>query len=116
MSWTKVVTAESISPGNRKVVKVGKRNIIILNESGEFYAVDAVCPHLNLPLKRGKIENGAIICNFHRSKFDIKTGAVREWCTFPPLLNKPLAMLSKEKPLPTFPVRIEEGSIWVDVE
>lgn len=117
MGWTKVLAVESLAPGKRQVVKVDGRNIMILNESGQFYAIEPVCPHLKLPIKRGKItEDGAIVCNFHRSKFDLKTGAVKEWCTFPPLLNKALGMMSPEKPLPVFATRIEEGSIWVNVE
>jgi nitrite reductase/ring-hydroxylating ferredoxin subunit len=116
MSWTKVITVESLSEGMRQVVKVGDRKVLILNESGQFYAVDAICPHLKLPLKKGKItENGEIVCPFHRSKFDLKTGNVNAWCTFPPFVNKAFAMMSQEKPLSIFETRIEEGSLWVKV-
>jgi nitrite reductase/ring-hydroxylating ferredoxin subunit len=70
---------------------------------------------MKLPMKKGKItENGAIVCPFHRSAFDIATGEVKEWITWPPVVCKAMAMVSSETPLPTFPVKVEQSSIWVD--
>jgi nitrite reductase/ring-hydroxylating ferredoxin subunit len=117
MGWTKVMDANSLSPGTRKAMNIGNRKILFINQFDEIYAVEATCPHLNLPIKRGKItEDGAIVCNFHRSKFDLKTGAVKEWCTFPPLINKAFAMMSSEKPLPVFATRVENGIICINLE
>ncbi|NJO93287.1 MAG: Rieske (2Fe-2S) protein [Hydrococcus sp. RM1_1_31] len=117
MSWTKVLRVDALSAGTRQVVKVGKRNILLLNQDGELIAVDNTCPHMNLPLKNGKItEDGAIVCPWHRSAFDLHTGNVKEWSPWPPVVGKALARVSKEKALSVFPVRVEEGNIWVDVE
>jgi nitrite reductase/ring-hydroxylating ferredoxin subunit len=115
MAWTKVLEAASLAPGAREVVKVGSRNILLLNHENQLYAVDNVCPHLKLPIKKGKIENGAIVCPFHRSAFDLGTGQVKTWCPWPPVVGKALAMVSQEKTLPTFPVKVEAGEILVDV-
>ena len=88
MSWTKVMAVESLGEGKRKFLKIDDRKVLIINYSGDIYAIEPICPHLKLPIKRGKItENGEIVCSFHRSKFDLKTGEVREWCTFPPIIN-----------------------------
>ncbi len=66
------------------MVKVGKRNILLLNHENQLYAVDNICPHLKMPLKNGKItESGAIVCGFHRSAFDLQTGEVKDWCPWP---------------------------------
>ncbi|MEH2079485.1 MAG: Rieske (2Fe-2S) protein [Nostoc sp.] len=117
MSWTKVLAVDALSPGAREVVKVGNRKILLLNHESQLYALDNTCPHLKLPLKKGKItENGAIVCSFHHSAFDLRTGEVKDWCSWPPGVSKVLSLVSQPKALPVFPIRVEEGSIWVDVQ
>ena len=115
MAWTKVLEANALSSGGREVVKVGDRKILVLNHNNELYAVENKCPHLNVPLKSGKIQDGSIVCVFHRSAFDLNTGEVKAWCTFPPVVGNLLGKVSKEKSLPVFPVRVENGSIEVDL-
>lgn len=116
MSWTKVLATDALSPGARQVVKVGNRNILLLNHENQLYAVENNCPHLKLPLKSGKIADGAIVCPFHRSAFDLRTGAVTNWCPWPPGVGKLLSLVSQANALPVFPLRVEEGNIWVDVQ
>jgi nitrite reductase/ring-hydroxylating ferredoxin subunit len=116
MGWTKVLEVEALSPGARQVVKVGDRAILLLNHEGQYHAVDNACPHLKLSLKKGKITpDGAIVCPWHRSAFDLCTGNAKEWTPWPPGVGKVLGVISKEKALPVFPTRVEEGSIWVDI-
>jgi nitrite reductase/ring-hydroxylating ferredoxin subunit len=116
MGWTKVLAVEELAPGTRQVVTVGKQKILLLNQSGEFYAVDNRCPHLKLSLNKGKItEDCTIVCPWHRSAFDLKTGKVANWTPWPPVMGKAMAMVSAPKPLPTFATRVEAGSLWVEV-
>ncbi|MBD2456464.1 Rieske (2Fe-2S) protein [Nostoc sp. FACHB-87] len=115
MGWTKVLAANALAPGAREVVNVGKRKILLLNHENKLYAVENTCPHLKLPLKNGKIEDGAIVCPFHRSAFDLGTGEVNNWCPWPPGVGKVLSLVSQQKTLPVFPIRVEEGSILIDV-
>ncbi|MCP6761449.1 MAG: Rieske (2Fe-2S) protein [Fischerella sp. CENA71] len=115
MSWTKVLASDALSPGARQVVTVGSRKILLVNHEGQFYAVDNACPHLKLSLKKGKILDGAIVCPWHRSAFDLSTGDAKEWITWPPVVSKAMGMVSQEKQLPVYPVRVEDGSILVDV-
>jgi len=117
MSWTKVIAADALQPGGREVVKVGEIKILVLNHEGKFYAMADACPHLKLSMKKGKITpDGAIVCPWHRSAFDLCSGEVKEWTPFPPIVGKVMGKLSPEKTLPTFPTRVEEGSIWVELE
>ncbi len=116
MTWTKVLSQDALADGSRQVVKVGDRNILLLHHQGQLHAINNACPHLKLPLKKGKIsEDGAIICPWHHSAFDLKTGNVKEWTPWPPVVGKALGMMTSEKGLSVFPVRVESGSIWVDV-
>ena len=83
---------------------------------GQLHALDNACPHLKLPLQKGKItEDGAIVCPWHRSAFDLATGSVKAWCTWPPVMGKVMGAISQESAVSVFPVRVEEGSIWIDI-
>ncbi|MTJ09480.1 Rieske (2Fe-2S) protein [Anabaena sp. UHCC 0204] len=115
MAWTKVLTVDALAAGAREVVKVGDRKILLLNHENKLYAVDNTCPHLKLSLTKGKIENGAIVCSFHRSAFDLSNGEVKTWCPFPPVVGKLLGKVSPEKTLPVYPLKVEEGNILIDV-
>ncbi len=117
MNWIKVLPQDELPPNGRKVVKVEQRAILLLHHDNEIYAVENSCPHLRLPMQKGKLtEDGAIICPFHRSAFDLRTGNIKEWSTFPPGVGKVLGMIAKEKALPVFPTRVDEGSIWVGLQ
>ncbi|BAT51547.1 Rieske (2Fe-2S) region [Nostoc sp. NIES-3756] len=116
MNWIKVIAQDELPENGRKVVKVEQRNILLLNHNNQVFAIENSCPHLKLPLQKGKItDDGAIVCPFHRSAFDLATGNPTTWIPFPPGIGKVMGMISKEKGLSVFPTRIEEGSIWVEV-
>jgi nitrite reductase/ring-hydroxylating ferredoxin subunit len=115
MVWTKALAANDLPPGSRQVVKLDQKAILLLNENGTIHAVSNQCPHLKLPMKSGKIENGAIVCPFHRSAFDLCSGAVKEWSPFPPVVGALMGKMSAEKALPVFPVRVENGEVQVDL-
>jgi nitrite reductase/ring-hydroxylating ferredoxin subunit len=88
-----------------------------VNHESQVYAVDNTCPHLKMPMKNGKItEGGAIVCPIHRSAFDLRTGEVQDWCPWTPVVGTILSKISQSKTLSVFPVRVEEGSIWIDLE
>lgn len=116
MAWIKILEANALSPGKREVVKVGNRKILVLNHENQLYAVENNCPHLKLPLKSGKIQDGAIVCSFHRSAFDLNTGEVKSWCVWPPVVGPlVLSKVSQEKTLPVFPLRVEDGNILIEI-
>jgi nitrite reductase/ring-hydroxylating ferredoxin subunit len=117
MKWVKVLAQDELPAASRKVVKVEDRAILLLEHSGQIYAMENACPHLKLPLKAGKITaDNAIVCPWHHSAFDLSSGEVKDWCAWPPGVGKVLAMVSKEKTLKVFPTRIEDNSVWVDLE
>lgn len=115
MVWTTALKEADLPQGSRRVVKLNQQSLLLLNQDGHIYAVSNTCPHLKLPLSKGKIVDGAIVCPFHRSAFDLCSGAAKEWTPFPPVVGKVLGMVSTEKPLPVFPVKVEQGEILVDL-
>ena len=116
MTWTQALAADTLKPGTRQVVKVAERSLLLLNEAGNIYAVDSICPHLKLPLKKAKVtSDGSLVCPWHRSEFDLATGNVQSWCPFPPVVGNVLGKISAEKNLAVFPTKIEDGQILVDI-
>jgi nitrite reductase/ring-hydroxylating ferredoxin subunit len=116
MKWVKVLSQSELPADARKVVTIGEQKVLLVNYNGQVYAVANACPHLKLPLKKGKIQDGALICPFHRSAFDLRTGNPTTWSPFPPVIGGLLGAISSEKPLPVFSVRTEDGNVFVGVE
>ena len=52
MSAVEVGLVKDIPPGERKIVEIADSSVIIANVDGTFYAVNAKCPHLGLPMKK----------------------------------------------------------------
>lgn len=116
MSWIKALGQDELPANERKVVKLEDKAILLLNHNNKIYAMENSCPHMKLPMRKGKItDDGAIVCPFHRSAFDLETGELKEWTPFPPGVGKLMGMISQQKPLGVFPTRVSEGSIWVDM-
>ncbi|MBN1639596.1 MAG: Rieske (2Fe-2S) protein [Anaerolineae bacterium] len=115
MQWVSVLREENLPEGERRVVEVGDHSILVLRHDGRVYAVASACPHMRLPLKRAKVEHGTIECPWHHSAFSLETGDVEAWTPWPPAVGRMLGALSREKALPVFPAKIEEGQIWVGV-
>jgi nitrite reductase/ring-hydroxylating ferredoxin subunit len=75
-----------IAEGERKILNGPNGPILVTQVAGSYYAVDATCPHLNLPMKKGKIGlddggNPTLTCSFHNSCFELKTGKCTKWVT-----------------------------------
>jgi nitrite reductase/ring-hydroxylating ferredoxin subunit len=117
MKWTKALSHDELPEGERRVVEVDGRDILLLNHGGQIYAVDNTCPHMGAPLEAGKLtEYGAFVCPRHHSAFDLRTGDVKEWAPWPPAVGRMLGAIARERPLPVFPTRVEEGTIWVGLK
>lgn len=81
-----LTTSDIPAEGDRSIVDGPNGPIIVTKSGGEFYATDATCPHLGLPMKKGKIEAGAdgvpvLTCNFHNSCFKMNSGECTKWVT-----------------------------------
>lgn len=117
MNWVRVLSEQELPEGERKVVEVEGKSILLVHYEGELYAINSHCPHMGGPLVKGRISpDGAIVCPWHHSTFDIRTGNVKEWSPWPPGVGKVLGIISRKKALPVYPTRVEEGNIWVGLE
>jgi nitrite reductase/ring-hydroxylating ferredoxin subunit len=94
MSKYVVFPLKDLAPGNRKVVNIGGRPIVIFNINGELFALLDRCPHQGGQLSRGELTGlveasepgqycysrpGEILrCPWHGWEFDVRTG--KSWC------------------------------------
>ena len=72
----------------------------VCNVDGEFRAMAGVCPHQGGPLGQGALEGSLVTCPWHSWQFESSNGA----CAF----NEGIR-------IPTYPVRVEENDILVDL-
>lgn len=116
MRWFKALPLAELPEGARAIVHLEGQDILLLHHQGRIYAVQSKCPHMGAPLKRAKIESGALVCPLHRSAFDLETGDAKAWTPWPPVVGKLMGAVSAEKALPTYPTRIEADAVWVALE
>ncbi len=98
-AYARVAAAEEIPPGGALAVSVNGRTIAIFNVDGALYAVDDTCTHEYAPLAQGARHGEIVTCPKHGSRFNVRTGRV---------LSLPAVV-----PLSTYPVKVEDGQVYV---
>lgn len=115
MTWMQALSLSELQNNPRQKKTINEQPILFLWHQNNVHAIQPQCPHLKLPLMKGELTNQCeIICPFHKSAFDLKTGDVACWSPWPPVIGPLLGKVSKEKQLKIYPTRIEEDMIWVD--
>lgn len=116
MGWKAAINLAQLQQNNRQTATIEGNKILFIWHEQQVHAVQAQCPHLKLPLAKGKInEDEALVCPFHKSTFDLKTGAVKCWSIWPPAVGALLGKVSKPKTLKIYPTRIENDQIFVEI-
>lgn len=67
--------------GRVKEFMASGRMLCLANVDGSIYATDNACLHWGGPLGQGRIEDGKIVCPWHRWRFDPTTGEGPARCT-----------------------------------
>jgi len=87
------------------VVKHGRKQIALFHTETGVYACNNRCPHEGYPLSEGTLSGDAagrtclLTCNWHNWKFDLESGET---------------LVGGDR-LRRYPVRLAEGSVWIDV-
>src|SRR2546426_9704486 len=97
--FVKVADTKDIPRSQLKEVEVGGENICIVNVEGKYFAIGSVCTHEGGPLADGTLEGYEVECPWHGSKFDVRTGEVK---------NPPA-----DTPEPVYEVKVEGNNILV---
>lgn len=66
-------------------LSVGGRPVTLANVAGEFYAVEGTCSHKRLSLEGARLEGCRLICPWHFTEFDVRTGEQVKWAYGGPL-------------------------------
>ena len=107
--WHKVLKSESLRPRSLSKVEIAGEAVLLARlEDGTLAASAVVCPHADAALSGGTIYMGAIECPRHHYLYDLRTGENRY-----PRNVFPADLASGLAPLPLFPVKEEDGWIWV---
>src|SRR5580700_2377369 len=94
-------TLEELKSKGRLLVHGPHRPILVIEEQDRVYTLDNRCPHMGFPLDRGSVEDGILTCHWHHARFDLASG-----CTFDLWADD----------VPTCPVEVRGGEIWVRAE
>jgi len=96
------VELSQVAPGSAvRVLLHGVPVAVVRTADGEIHAVGDTCTHADVSLAEGEVEDCAIECWLHGSRFDLVTG-------------RPTA-LPAIRPVPVFPVTIDGDAVLVDV-
>lgn len=73
--WTTVGQRSQFAPGTATRVQVANSAVaVVTTAQGELFAVSDTCTHAEVSLSEGDIEDCAIECWLHGSRFDLRTG------------------------------------------
>ncbi len=110
-----VCNINDIPLGEKRVYTVGTEKVLVFHLAEGFFATQHRCTHLFMSLEKGKMVDGCTVqCPLHHACFDVRTGEVVKWASFPPgiqLLNS----VRGEKSLKTYPVIIENETVHIDI-
>ena len=102
MPEVRIPGAATLKPGEKKVIKAGETEILLIQLADSLVAVQPKCPHAGAPLEQGAICNNRLVCPWHLGTFALPTGDLLE----PPPL----------KGLDTYIVRVEGQDLIVDTD
>jgi len=99
--WIAVCSLSELQQKARVVFREGKSQIVVFISNQHVYAIDNRCPHEGYPLSQGALdtEQCTLTCQWHNWKFDLKSG---------------LATVGQDS-VRTYPSRILEAQVWVDL-
>ena len=94
--------AATLKPGEKKVVKAGDTEVLLIQLANTLVAVQPKCPHAGAPLEQGAICNDRLVCPWHMGTFALPSGDLLE----PPPLHG----------LDTYAVRVEGADVLINPE
>lgn len=97
--WTEALHADALEDDKPIAVQVGETPVLLVRDGGDVLALHDRCSHRGCSLATGEVQDGAIVCPCHGSRFDLRSGEV---------LRGPATA-----PQPVLETRTEDGRIQV---
>ncbi|MFI6703289.1 non-heme iron oxygenase ferredoxin subunit [Streptomyces sp. NPDC050509] len=101
MTFVRVCALGELDEDAPKRVELDGTPVALVRTEGEVFAINDICSHANVSLSEGEVEDCAIECWLHGSRFDLRTG-------------KPSG-LPATRPVPVYPVQIQGDDVLVSV-
>lgn len=101
MPFLKVAKARDLPTGAMLAVEAPGGPVAVANVDGTLYAFDSLCTHAEGYLHEGFLDGFEVTCPMHFGAYDVRTGKA----TQPPCFV----------PIQTFPVRVSDEDIEIDV-
>lgn len=120
MTKSKIATTAEVSADTVLKAKANGQTVLVAKVGDKYCAIANKCPHLGLPLAKGKFENGVITCPFHGSKFEVCGGKNVEWVDsfvgvpLPGFAQKMMAMGKEPTDVASFVVTQEGNDLFID--
>jgi nitrite reductase/ring-hydroxylating ferredoxin subunit len=113
MAEQRVGAAADLPPGT-----VTGTGAYAVGNNGDYFAVTRRCRHLRADLAGGTIdENGCLVCPWHKSAYDVKTGQMvrgpQGVFAKIPGLGTSFRLLTKVLPLGRGQVSVRDGDLYV---
>jgi nitrite reductase/ring-hydroxylating ferredoxin subunit len=96
-----IANDDALRDGETLRVEINGTVMVVARVAGRLHAVQEFCTHRFGPLSEAAIDGCELICPWHSSRFDLRTGGV---------VAGPAKI-----PLRTFNVESRDGKIWVEV-
>jgi len=98
-----VAREDEFPPGSSKIVRQGSLFVGVYNCGGRLYAIEDRCSHDDGPLCEGDWDEDLcrVVCPRHGSAFELSSGT-------------PVTLPATE-PVETFPVRVADGAVVVEL-
>ncbi|MBA3747146.1 MAG: Rieske (2Fe-2S) protein [Solirubrobacterales bacterium] len=74
--WTEALHADALGPDKPIAVQVGETPVMLVRDGDDVLALHDRCSHRGCSLSTGEVEDGAIVCPCHGSRFDLRSGEV----------------------------------------
>jgi nitrite reductase/ring-hydroxylating ferredoxin subunit len=107
----KVCKISDIEVGTMQAFMVNKKQIMIANIDGKYFAVDSICTHRFGYLPKGKLEKNIITCPVHGAQYDITTGKLVK--DVPGMMK--MATNGGATDLNSYKVESKDGTIYVEI-
>ena len=101
MTFARACAAADVVMNRPRAATVGGVPVVVVSTDEGWFCIHDECSHAEVPLSDGDVEDCHIECYMHGSRFNLRTGEV---------LNPPAV-----KPVATYPTRVVEGQVQVDV-
>jgi nitrite reductase/ring-hydroxylating ferredoxin subunit len=76
--WTQALPLDELDGSEPASVQVGDTPVLLVRDGDEVFALHDRCSHRGCSLAGGDVADGAIACPCHGSRFDLRTGTIRQ--------------------------------------